>query len=52
MLGYQVSDINDMTYALDSVLSIIDSDDDPWLYNNIWQAKNLLEGLVAQGHIQ
>ena len=52
MLGYQVSDINDMTKALDSVLSIIDSDDDPWLYNNIWRAKNLLEGLVAQGHIQ
>ena len=52
MLGYQVSDVNDMTNALDSVLSIINSDDDPWLYNNIWRAKNLLEGLVAQGYIQ
>jgi hypothetical protein len=52
MLGYTSADITDMTDALDSVLSIVNSDDDPWLYNNLWQAKNLLEGLIAQGHIQ
>lgn len=52
MLGYQVSDVTDMTNALDSVLTTINSDDDPWLYNNVWRAKDLLDGLIATGHIQ
>ena len=51
MLGYIKEDLDDMINALDSVLTTINSDDDPWLYNNTWRAKDLLEGLLAEGHI-
>jgi hypothetical protein len=51
MLGYLDIDVMDMIDALDSVLTTINSDDDPWLYNNTWRAKDLLQGLLAEGHI-
>ena len=51
MLGYIETDVIDMINAIDSVLTTINSDDDPWLYNNTWRAKDLLEGLLAEGRI-
>ena len=51
MLGYIETDVTDMINALDTVLTTINSDDDPWLYNNTWRAKDLLEGLLAEGRI-
>ena len=50
MLGYVSTDIDDMIYALDSVLTTINSDDDPWLYNNTWRAKEFLHGLQVEGY--
>lgn len=51
MLGYVETDVTDMINALDSVLTTINSDDDPWLYNNTFRAKDLLEGLLAEGYV-
>ena len=51
MLGYIDTDVIDMIDALDTVLTTINSDDDPWLYNNTFRAKDLLEGLLAEGHV-
>ncbi len=51
MLGYIETDVIDMINALDSVLTTINSDDDPWLYNNTWRAKDFLEGVLAEGHV-
>jgi hypothetical protein len=50
MLGYTREDLDDMVYALDSVLTTINSDDDPWLYNNTERAKEFLQGLWAEGY--
>jgi len=50
MLGYEMSDVDDMIYALDSVLTTINSDDDPWLYNNTWRAMDFLKGLQVEGY--
>ena len=50
MLGYATTDVDDMVYALDSVLTTISSDDDPWLYNNTWRAMEFLKGLQAEGY--
>jgi hypothetical protein len=50
MLGYASTDLDDMINALDSVLTTINSDDDPWLYNNTWRAKEFLQGLWAEGY--
>jgi hypothetical protein len=50
MLGYATTDLDDMIYALDSVLTTINSDDDPWLYNNTWRAMELLKGLQVEGY--
>lgn len=51
LLGFDETDVEDMVYALDSVLTTINSDDDPWLYNNTWRAKELLRGLIVEGRI-
>ncbi len=50
MLGYANTDLDDMIYALDSVLTTINSDDDPWLYNTTWRAMELLKGLQVEGY--
>ena len=52
MLGYIDTDVTDMIDALDSVLTTINSDDDPWLYTNTERAKELLEGLLAEGYLE
>ncbi len=52
MLGYVETDVTDMINALDSVLTTINSDDDPWLYNNTHAAMELLEGLLVEGYIE
>ena len=51
MLGYTETDLIDMINALDSVLTTINSDDDPWLYNNTWRAMDFLNGLLVEGHV-
>lgn len=51
MLGYKETDLIDMIDALDSVLTTINSDDDPWLYNNTWRAMDFLKGLLVEGHV-
>ena len=48
-IKYLDTDLDDMIYALDSVLTTINSDDDPWLYNNTWRAMELLKGLKVKG---
>jgi hypothetical protein len=50
MLGYIKEDLDDMINALDSVLTTINSDDDPWLYNNTWRAMDFLKGLQVEGY--
>ena len=52
MLGYAITDLDDMISALDSVLTTINSDDDPWLYNNTWRAKEFLQGLEVEGYFE
>ena len=48
MLGYTKEDLNDMTKGLSDVLGKIK--DDPHLYNNVWKARDFLEGLWAEGY--
>ena len=51
LLGYEETDVTDMIDALDSVLTTINSDEDPWLYNNTWRAKDFLKGLLVEGRV-
>jgi hypothetical protein len=50
MLGYELSDQEEMVTAIQSILTTINSDDDPWLYNNLWKAQEFLQGLWAEGY--
>jgi hypothetical protein len=50
MLGYELDDLKDMINAVESVLTTVNSDDDPWLYNNLVIAKDFLGGLWAEGY--
>ena len=48
MLGYNKTDLDDMTEGLSVVLGTIK--DNPYVYNNIWKARDLLEGLWSEGY--
>jgi len=48
MLGYEMSDVNEMTDGLTTVLEGIK--EDPVLYQNVWKARDFLEGLWAEGY--
>ncbi len=48
MLGYSKTDLDDMTEGLSEVLATIK--DNPYLHNSVWKARDLLEGLWAEGY--
>jgi hypothetical protein len=50
MLGYEMSDVDDMINAIQSIITTVNSDDDPWLHNNLWKAQEFLQGLWAEGY--
>ena len=50
MLGYATTDLDEMISAIQSSLTTVNSDDDPWLYNNLWKAQEFLQGLWAEGY--
>jgi hypothetical protein len=50
MLGYEMADVDEMIYAIGSVLTTVNSDDDPFLFNNLWKAQEFLKGLWAEGY--
>ncbi len=50
MLGYEMADVDEMINAIQSVITTVNSDDDPWLYNNLWKAQEFLQGLWAEGY--
>ena len=50
MLGYELKDLDEMIYAIGSVLTTVNSDDDPFLFNNLWKAQEFLKGLWAEGY--
>lgn len=50
MLGYTMSDLNNMKYGIDSALLILDSDENPAIHRYLSQASDLLGGLWAEGY--
>ena len=52
LVGYEEVDALDMILGVQSIMTTVNSDDDPWLHNSIWVAKDLLEGLQAEGRFE
>ena len=52
MLGYELSDQEDMVTAVQSALTTVSLDDDPWLYNNLQMTISFLQGLWAEGYFE
>lgn len=50
LVGYEEVDADDMIDALASVLKTTSPENDQWLWNSLWKTKDLLEGLMAEGH--
>jgi hypothetical protein len=50
MLGYEVSDQEDMVVAIQSAITTVDFNNDPWLYDNLKKAESFLQGLWAEGY--
>jgi len=50
MLGYERDDLDNMVLAIDSALTTVNPDDDPWLHRNLTQASDFLSGLWAEGY--
>jgi len=50
MLGYTEEDLNEMMNSLESVLTTVNPDDDPWLSGNLNMTLVFLQGLWAEGY--
>jgi hypothetical protein len=50
MLGYTKEDLDEMTNAIESALTTINPDDDPWLSGNLNMTLVFLQGLWAEGY--
>ena len=50
MLGYAAKDLDEMIDAIRSIITTVNSDDDPWLHGNLWKAQEFLQGLWAEGY--
>jgi hypothetical protein len=50
MLGYTEKDVDEMIYAIQSVLTTVNPDNDPFLHGNLCKAQEFLEGLWAEGY--
>ena len=49
LVGYEEVDALDMVLGVESILTTISSDDDPWLYNTLWKTKDFIEGMLVEG---
>ena len=50
MLGYTQSDLDDMTYGIDNAILLINSDENPAIYNYLVTTREFLQGLWAEGY--
>ena len=50
MLGYSKGNLDDMIYAVSSIMTTVNSDDDPWLHGNLNQTLDFLQGLWTEGY--
>jgi hypothetical protein len=46
MIGYTKEDIDTMSMAIHSVITTVDFNNDPWLYDNLYKATEFLDSLV------
>lgn len=51
MLGYTVNDIEDMIYGIESSMLLINSDENPAIHRYLANSVDLLQGLLAEGHV-
>ena len=50
MLGYERDDLDNMVLAIDSALTTVNPDDDPWLSGSLNMTLVFLQGLWAEGY--
>ena len=50
MQGYEIDDLDNMVLAIDSALTTVNPDDDPWLHSRLFMARDFLDGLWAEGY--
>ena len=50
MLGYTLEDLNNMTYGVDNAMLLINSDENPAIYNYLVITRDFLQGLWAEGY--
>jgi hypothetical protein len=50
MLGYTKEDLDAMTLAVESALTTVNFDNDPWLHTNLYNTATFLQGLWAEGY--
>jgi hypothetical protein len=52
MLGYTSKELEDMTLAVESALTTVNFDNDPWLHTNLYNTATFLQGLEAEGYFE
>jgi hypothetical protein len=51
MLGYSTKDVFEMIYGIESAILLINTDENPAIHRYLENSKDLLEGLLAEGHV-
>ena len=52
MLGYTLEDLNNMVYGVDNAMLLINSDENPAIYNYLVTTRDFLQGLWAEGYFE
>lgn len=52
MLGYTLDNAVQMEGAVSSALTTVDFNNDPWLFDGLYMAKELLQGLIEKGNFE
>jgi hypothetical protein len=50
MLGYEMTDVDEMIDAIQDVLKTIDTESYKQLHTSLWKAQDFLQGLWAEGY--
>lgn len=50
MLGYEMSDVDEMISAIQDVLKTVDTESYRQLHTSLWKAQDFLQGLWAKGY--
>ena len=51
LMGYEADELKDASYAIASILTTVNPDNDPFLFGNLVVAKDFIDGILVEGRV-